>query len=428
MLPVPRRASRWLPALVLVFALSCGTGEAPRGGPSRAAPRSGAVTVAHTFDLAQQMATVPHLAIMFSMSWFGIPSSGGGPDTVWGNWKWSPPSNTCGLTTNDPTTCGADSQRNVASKRRPLAGIYSVSGKNAESLRRTDLFLSNLRRSCDDGAKLDAWAVQLSSLVLSSLHTTTPEANAELNYRALLSFFSEAEANGISNVMIPAQDVTWYWHNSPANASIANVQQDAIDMVNLSLQHPSALKIAGKPVILYYVDSTSGSDGPTPAQWATIFANARSSTGSDFYTIAAAQGSNTAWFSAFDAIAPWIDLGAWGAATGANTHDRAVNYAGRITNSIVSAAAAQPGRVAFGGVSPGFDDYTHDWGACMTRLIPRDTEFVRGQFDYLKSNSVKGVVMETWDDWTEGSEFEPDTGSGTSFLVSLRDNLANLVW
>ena len=62
----------------------------------------------------------------------------------------------------------------------------------------------------------------------------------------------------------------------------------------------------------------------------------------------------------------------------------------------------------------------------MTRLIPRDTEFVRGQFDYLKSNSVKGVVMETWDDWTEGSEFEPDTASGTSFLVSLRDNLANL--
>ncbi|HEY6908721.1 MAG TPA: carboxypeptidase regulatory-like domain-containing protein [Myxococcales bacterium] len=385
------------------------------------------MTVTHTFDLAQQMATVPHLAIMFSMSWFGIPSSAGGPDTVWGNWKWAPPMpNNCGLTTNDPTTCGADSQRNIASKRRPLAGIYSVSGKNAESLRRTDLFLSNLRRSCDDGAKLDAWAVQLSSLVLTSLHTATPEANAELNYQALLHFFSEAEANGMSNVMIPAQDVTWYWHNSPANATIANVQQDAIDMVNLSLQHTSALKINGKPVILYYVDSTSGSDGPTPAQWATIFANARNTTGSDFYTIATAQGSNTGWFSAFDAIAPWISLGAWSSATGATTHDKAVNYAGAITNSIVSAAAAQQGRVAFGGVSPGFDDYTHDWGACVTRLIPRDTEFVRGQFDYLKTNGFKGVVMETWDDWTEGSEWEPDTGSGTSFIVSLRDNLANL--
>ena len=48
-----RRSSRWLPAFVLVSALSCGTGEAPRGGTARAAPRSGAVTVAHTFDLAQ---------------------------------------------------------------------------------------------------------------------------------------------------------------------------------------------------------------------------------------------------------------------------------------------------------------------------------------------------------------------------------------
>jgi hypothetical protein len=59
-------------------------------------------------------------------------------------------------------------------------------------------------------------------------------------------------------------------------------------------------------------------------------------------------------------------------------------------------------------------------------VIPRDTEFVRGQFDYLKSKAVKGVVLETWDDWTEGSEFEPDTASGTTILVSLRDNLGNL--
>ena len=101
-----------------------------RLGPLRRGP-----TVARTFDLAQQMATVPHLAIMFSMTRVRIPSSGGGPDTVWGNWKWSPPSNTCGLTTNDPTTCGADSQRNVsASKRRPLAGIYSAQRQERREL------------------------------------------------------------------------------------------------------------------------------------------------------------------------------------------------------------------------------------------------------------------------------------------------------
>src|SRR5262249_1173734 len=304
---------------LLSCALACGNGDPP--SPEKGVGASPRVVVPHSFDLDQQMATIPHLAIMFSMSWFGFPSEFGGTDNTWGTWIFAPPPTTTCLGTNNPAACGADQQHEIASKRRPLAGFYTVSGKDIESLRRTDPFLSTLRRSCDDGAKLDAWAVQLSSIVLTSAHTASPEPNAELNYRALLSFFQEAEANGIANVIIPAQDATWYWHFHPSNA-LANIQQDAIDMVNRSLQHSPAFKINAKPVLLYYVDASSGSDGPTPAQWEAIFANARSTTGSDFYTIANAQGSNTAWFQAFDAIAPWIDLSAWGAAAGSTTRQR----------------------------------------------------------------------------------------------------------
>ena len=39
---------------------------------------------------------------------------------------------------------------------------------------------------------------------------------------------------------------------------------------------------------------------------------------------------------------------------------------------------------------------------------------------------MRGVVLETWDDWTEGTEFEPDVAGGPSVLVSLRRQLGAL--
>jgi hypothetical protein len=85
----------------------------------------------------------------------------------------------------------------IASKRRPLAGIYSASARDAEGthsnkqkininifrgekyleiyaimigLARVDLMLSNLRRSCDGGAnaRLDSWSIQMDSIKFSS--------------------------------------------------------------------------------------------------------------------------------------------------------------------------------------------------------------------------------------------------------------------
>ena len=41
-------------------------------------------------------------------------------------------------------------------------------------------------------------------------------------------------------------------------------------------------------------------------------------------------------------------------------------------------------------------------GACQPRTIPRDPALLQAEFNYLTSNQVKGVLFETWDDWTEG--------------------------
>src|ERR1039457_7212608 len=80
---------------------------------------------AHTFDLAQHMP--PHYAAVFMVNWFGIPASdpqGGGLDPSHGNWLQDFAA--CGLS-NAPNTCAdfqvAGRQRDIASRRRPLAGI-----------------------------------------------------------------------------------------------------------------------------------------------------------------------------------------------------------------------------------------------------------------------------------------------------------------
>src|SRR5262252_2530842 len=95
----------------------------------------------HAFDLAQHMPD--HLSIAFVMAWFGDAANdpqGGGVDPGWGNWRAEFPA--CGLA-NNPATCadfpGAGLQRSIGSKRRPLAGIYSSSGRTDESRRRIDL-------------------------------------------------------------------------------------------------------------------------------------------------------------------------------------------------------------------------------------------------------------------------------------------------
>lgn len=130
------------------------------------------LVASHPFDLGAHMPS--HLAIMVSMSWFGIPKDdpqGPGPDPSYGNWYWVGPK--CVQPPANPRICNEDltpgsMQRAIASRRRPLAGIYSASARDWEGIARIKLMLANLRRPCDDGAKLDAWAVQIDSLRFTS--------------------------------------------------------------------------------------------------------------------------------------------------------------------------------------------------------------------------------------------------------------------
>lgn len=406
----------------------------------------------HTYDLASSMPS--HLAVMFSMAWFGIPPNdpqGAGPDPSYGNAQWG---GGC-LATNDPTTCspcileGAGdactldgaAQRATASRRRMLAGPYSSSGQTIESLRRIDLMLSQARRSCSDGAKIDTWTLQLNGTHDTPLHPGNPScATCGLAYGATQAFFKEADVNGLTNVVMPGDDATFYFHfgkylglgscdDSPGNPKsncVGALTQDFVDMAKMAASHPSALRIHGRPVLFTYFDPQYLS----PSEWVSLLSNARSQAGSDFYALGAIQNPwALGYFAAFDGLAPWIQLD-WDAYSGPTVREHAYHWAAGAHSPLVGTVGSYPGRVVFGGMTPGFDDYTENWGACTERQLPagdpRNPNLLRGEFDYFRSAHIKGLIGETWDDWTEGSEFEPDVAGGPSVLLRLREQLAEL--
>jgi hypothetical protein len=408
--------------------------------------------VTHVFDLALRMPV--RLAVMFSMSWFGIPHGdpqGPGPDPSYGNTQWG---GGC-VTTNAPATCspcvlkgtgdvclesGAP-QRDTASRRRPLAGIYSASALDGEGLRRVDLMLSGVRRACDDGAKIDAWAVQMNGTRDTPAHPANPSCTTcAISYDATQGFLKEADAAHMDGVVIPGDDATFYFHfgkdvglgacddsaGNPKQSCEDALTQDLVDMAKMSLAHPSALKVGGKPLLYAYMDPAH----LTPTEWGTILQNARDGAGVDFYFVVSSQNATqTAYFAVFDGISPWVQLD-WAGTSGATVRAHAQAWAAGMHDPLYAAVGSYPGRVVFGAVTPGFDDYTENWGGCTERQLPpgdaRDPQVLLGEFDYLHAKGTTGLVMQTWDDWTEGTEFEPDVAGGTSMLVSLRQQLGAL--
>jgi hypothetical protein len=301
--------------------------------------------LAITHDFTQFAPNMPaHLAIVFSMSWFGLPSTdvqsvapgepAGNYDKGFQNWQVSAAcsgqsvsSNACSTcirwgwnTSTGSPTCLATgaSQRQVSSRRRPLAGIYSAAGITAESINRTKLMLSMLRRpDCGDSdghARLDVWAPQNVGIRYSTRYCAKTDTcyslPADLPYQAMMSMFREADNAGLTNAVMPAHDIAWFFNhdkagcdadtNDPANppaTCLAAIRQEFRDMAVEANLHASALKIAGKPVILVW-----GLQHLSVPKWNEVFNGARNDAGIDFFTIG--FGETTANFGAFDGLAP----------------------------------------------------------------------------------------------------------------------------
>ncbi len=393
-------------------------------------------SVVHTYDLASQIPS--RFACMFSMSWYGIGPSdpqGAGPDASTNHWNVGS-QGSC-VPAAQPNQCGLDGQRNISSNFRPLAGIYSSSGLNQESLARIDLMLTTLKNatSCDYGhAQLNTWSIQLESIQLSSRYKQNPSPNVEIPYQAYLHFRQRSQVLGFSSgVIVPGYDSSWLYifstalgfgscdnsnASNPRDACINSTIADFIDIVS-NISSTSNYLINGKPLI--YVYTSIGGNLPTAIEWSNIWASVRQRVILDFYTVC----TTPSLLTVFDAVAPWVDLVAWSMTNSSlPLYNRTLAWLEIVYGPILSSNIS-PGRVIMGGFSPGFDDFTQSWGACQQRTIPRHYDVMRAQLDYFTSHSIRQLFIYTWDDWTEGSQFEPDVMNGTTFLLLLRQSIAS---
>jgi len=277
--------------------------------------------------------------------------------------------------------------------------------------------------------------VQLCALKYSPHNPQNKQSEvAGLTYYATMSLFSEANRFAMNNSVMPGYDSSWYFHfgssvglgkcdgseGNPKQNCLTALQDDIIDMVKIAHAQPSSLKLNGKVALMLWYD---GSVSVT--EWGVIVTNARNSLNEDFYVIGCASYDG-AYFEVFDALAPWTGLGQWGTTSGSTVYEHAYNWANEKHINLIDSVGKYPGRVVFGGANPGFDDYTRDWGKCNNRELPRSLDLVQATFDYLTAKGIKGVVLETWDDWTEGHEWEPDVVEGPAYLVKARQGLGKV--
>ena len=392
--------------------------------------------VNHTYDLVSQIPS--RFVCMFSMSWFGLGSSdpqGAGPDAYSSHWNVGA-QGAC-VSAAQPNQCGIDGQRQISSNYRPLAGIYSSSGLDREGQSRIDLMLSTLRKdpNCDHGhAQLDAWSVQLESIQLSSRYVLNPSVNVEIPYQAYLRFRQRAQLLQFpSGVIVPGYDSSWLYTFSSQlgfgacdDSSLVNARDrclnatiaDFIDILsNVSMS--TNYLINGKPLLFIY--TSIGGNLLQSNEWALIWSSVRQRVTLDFYTIC----TTPSLLSVFDSVAPWVDLVAWSMTDSRlSLYNRTYAWLDLVYGPLLR-SGLPPGRVLFGGLIPGFDDFTQSWGSCQPRTIPREADLIRAQLDYFSLHSIRHVFVYTWDDWTEGSHFEPDTRNGSSMLLQLRQSLTS---
>src|SRR5579859_1985645 len=386
-IPSSPRAMLLPSALTLALPPACSSRAVSEAPERTLQHRAAATTIAHVRDFASAMP--PHLALMTSVSWFTIPSNDPQsqpdgttpPGPAYGNAGWP---GSCGNQDNDPAGCStcvvegvgngcktnASPQRSLASRRRPLAGIYSWTGQDAESRARLDLMLSTLRRPCDDGAKIDAWAVIMSS--------TTPQASLPVNItiQAMQALLARARSDQITNAIVPGLDSTWYANTGQFDhqSAIDSLTGDFAAMAKMVSGDPTALTVAGKPVLYTYLSPFPAAPNQFSAdEWATILQNARNQAGLDFYVVASTQvpgQTGSDFFRVFDAISPWIQLWNQPPSTTVPARQQAASWAKSNHAGLYAAASTVPDAVVFGMATPGFDDYTENWGQCMERQVP----------------------------------------------------------
>lgn len=400
----------------------------------------------HAFDLATYWPA--NATIMNLVNWFGI-----GPDdpTAAGDEKFSngwDVQNSKGWHTNDPvsypyvpywtadpdicTSYGAGQHRDIGSKLRPIAGIYSNTGRDAESIARLNLTLELLRQDGEARARVTVISL-FCHTVVGTIYADKEIGDdgfiafEDVQYRGVVAYLAAADSRGLTNCIMPQYMPNSLWESwhSEFTTDASRIEQNILDIgVYLALMDasPAAHRVNGRLVLEIY--TTLGASTLDNDDYAYMVNEARNNFDGDFYVVAYSKdGARFVWA---DAAHPWTSFVEW-SNTDPGLSERARAEAWQIDrmDNLVAALPTYPGRVVLGCLSPGKTDWGMEWGQGTVREIPRTEATMLGQVDGMPV-SVTSFYMPTWDDWTEGQTFEPDVKDRGSQLGWLTEAIGGL--
>ncbi len=313
--------------------------------------------------------TNPLPVYLHYMPWFETPDTLGG--NQWG-WHWT-------MNTANPNVVGTDGQRQIASHYYPLIGPYASRDPHVIEYHMLLMKLAGV-----DGVLIDWYGVQGTNGDLNDLLTSS-NAIVDRTGDFGLDFGVVLEDRFSANL-------------SQAQANVAYLRDHYFN-------HPQYIRndTSGDPLLLSFGPITFESE----AEWTQILSQA----GEDVDYLPLWYESNDAGSNA-DGEYSWV-----------YEDEPQDNYLGHLNNFYQFRAPTLD--VAGGSAFPGFDDYYEAGG--VGDIIPFDIPHDNGQTlaatlgaATQHSGAMDFLQLVTWNDFGEGTMFEPTVETGFDYLVQLQ--------
>jgi hypothetical protein len=209
-------------------------------------------------------------------------------------------------------------------------------------------------------------------------------------HRAVLRMLHECEKRSMGFSVDPTSNAISEAITDKTDA--AQTTQAYIDMLNYCaytfFPSPAYMTDGGRPLVNFFSPETY------PLDWVKIRAGVK---GNPKFLFRGASGFDQPQSDgAFDWVNPW----SMGATPAPDPNDPNLGP----HKNFYAKAAANPAKVAWGAVYPGFDDSTSAWGA--NRLVNRRNGLTFLQTLEIVPSSLKYLMLTTWNDLEEQTDFE----------------------